>query len=229
MWVLKVRGYDEGNIYGSKTKKHKVVMHYYPLNYYLEKNIYYFIAVGLIEGEEKNIKEFFKDLKRDNKKSKNKRYVVHLEIDGNFFICITAQHKTIEVNKYIHFFYNPKIIHINPAVYDKEGYETWNIACLNRKEIDKLLKIGEKKYKAEILSFKEAKIKNIGILSILPEITEKQKKAFYLAYENGYYEYPRRIELKELAKLMKISLSTYQAHLRKAEKSLLTFIARKYF
>lgn len=229
MWALKTKGFEEENIYGSKTAKYKVTMHYYPTNYYLEKGIYYFIAIGVIEGPEKNIKDFFNALKKDTKKSKTKRYITKLETHGNFFICVTAQHKNIESDRYVHLFYNPKIIHINPAIIDSKGYEEWNIAVLERKDLEKLIKIGEKKYNAKILSLKEAKIKNIGILSVLPELTEKQKRAFWLAFENGYYEYPRKIELEKLAKLMNISLSTYQAHLRKAEKSFLTFIAKKYF
>ena len=44
-----------------------------------------------------------------------------------------------------------------------------------------------------------------------------------LAIKHSYYDYPRKIELEKLADIMKISYSTYQAHLRKAEKKLLPF------
>lgn len=229
MWLLKIRGFDKNNIYGVKTIKNNVSMNYYPINYYIEKNKYYFIAVGFIEGQENNIKAFFSDLRKDNKPSKNKRYVVRLEVEGNFFICVTCQSKSIELQKFVHLFYNPKLIYISPSIIDIDGYEERNMACIDKKEIEKLIKISEKKYNAEILSLKEIKLKNLGTLTILPNLTEKQKQAFILAIKNKYYEYPRKIELKKLAKIMNVSLSTYQEHLRKAEIRLLPFIAQKYF
>ena len=54
-----------------------------------------------------------------------------------------------------------------------------------------------------------------------------QKRAVELAIEKGYYEIPRKIELKELADLMGISYSTYQVHLRKAERNLIPHFFEK--
>lgn len=229
MWVAKLKGYDAGNIYASRAFKYKVSMHYYPVNHYLKKNTYYFIAVGIVQGNENSVKDFFEDLNKEKKVSKHERYVVKLEVKGNFFVCITAQTQSEELKKFVHLFYNPKFIHIKPAVIDLDGYEEWSIAALERKDIEQLVKISKKKYNGRLLMLKETKLSNIGILSVLPEITDKQKKAFLSAVENDYYEYPRKIELEKLAAINKISLSTYQAHLRKAERKLLPFIAQKYF
>jgi predicted DNA binding protein len=79
----------------------------------------------------------------------------------------------------------------------------------------------------ELISVKEEKITSFTITSIQPELTNKQKRAVELAINNDYYEYPRKIELKKLAKLMNLSYSTYQAHLRKAEKKLIKFLYLK--
>jgi len=98
---------------------------------------------------------------------------------------------------------------------------------MERKDIEKLVKIGETKYKLKLLEFKQNKIKNLGYLTILPELTDKQKKAIELAIRSGYYEYPRKIHLEKLAKLSNLALSTYQAHLRKAERKLLPYIVSK--
>lgn len=229
MWVLKLKGFDKSNIYGSKTDKHKVSMHYYPTNYYLENGNYYFTAIGVIEGTDKNIKAFFSDLKKDNKPSKDKRYVINLEQKGNFFVCITAQSKSVEMKKFVHIFYNPKFIHIKPAIIHADGSEEWNIATKERKNIEELLRVSREEYNGKILMLKKAKLNNVGILSILPELTDKQKNAFLLAVQEGYYEYPRKTELEKLCKLNGVCLSTYQAHLRKAERKLLPFIAKRYF
>ena len=48
-----------------------------------------------------------------------------------------------------------------------------------------------------------------------------EKKAFDIATNRGYYDYPRNAELKNLAQEMGVSLSTYREHLRKAEKKII--------
>ncbi len=227
MWIAKFRVFDEDNIYSTKTKKYKVNMYYFPINHYIEKNIYHFIAVGVLEGKEENKKEFFKDLRKETNFQKNKRYVVKLEVSKDFFICITAQTKNIELKRFVHTYYNPKFIQIKPAIIYSDGWEEAEIASPNRKELEMLINIGERLYNLKLLKLKEEKIDNIGILAALPNLTNKQKQALELAMKQGYYEYPRKIELKELAKLMKISLSTYHAHLRKAEIRLLPFIIKR--
>lgn len=229
MWVAKLRGLDKTNIYGTKAARHKVSIHYYPANHYLEEGRFHFVAIGLVEGPEKSVNAFFEELGQDNKPCKNKRYVVKLEREGNFFVCVTAQSKTSETKKHVRLFYNPKFVHVSPAVIRPDGYEEWNVASIEREDMETLLKISMEKYGGVLLSMKKVKIGNVGILSVLPSLTERQKTAFRLAAKNGYYEYPRKTELKKLSKLMDISLSTYQAHLRKAEKGLLLFIFGRYF
>ena len=55
----------------------------------------------------------------------------------------------------------------------------------------------------------------------MPQLTEKQKRVFELAVEEGYYDIPKRTELKKLAKLVGISLATYQEHLKRAEAKII--------
>jgi predicted DNA binding protein len=73
----------------------------------------------------------------------------------------------------------------------------------------------------------EQKIKNLMIESILPNLSEQQRKAFELALENDYYGYPRKIKLIDLAKRMNVSVSTFQFHLAKAEEKLMPFFSKK--
>jgi len=55
----------------------------------------------------------------------------------------------------------------------------------------------------------------------MPPLTEKQKRAFELAIEQGYYDIPKRTDLKKLSKLMKVSLATFQEHLKRAEAKII--------
>ena len=58
----------------------------------------------------------------------------------------------------------------------------------------------------------------------IPKLTNKQRFAVELAIEKGYYEYPRKISVQELAKISKSPRSTFQEHLRKAESKLMKIL-----
>ena len=81
----------------------------------------------------------------------------------------------------------------------------------------------ERKFDGQLLSIQNKKIKSISAIKVAPELTEKQKQAIELAIKRGYYTSPRKISLQELAKISKLSFSTFQVHLRKAEEKLIPF------
>ncbi|MHA2389404.1 MAG: helix-turn-helix domain-containing protein, partial [Candidatus Hodarchaeales archaeon] len=55
-------------------------------------------------------------------------------------------------------------------------------------------------------------------------LTEKQQITLGIAYKKGYYDIPRAIPLKNLAKEIAISRRTFDEHLRKAEKKVMSFL-----
>ena len=59
---------------------------------------------------------------------------------------------------------------------------------------------------------------------ILSRLTPRQKEALQLAYRDRYYDKPRKTTMEKLANEMAISKSTFQTHLRKAEKTILESI-----
>lgn len=219
MWVLKFKGKEEYNIYNSRTIKFKVKIQFYSRNHYIKNKKVFFINSGIIIGEEKNKKSFFLDLKKDKK-------IENLERNNNFFISIYSEPMNSERTSILKTLYNPKITFLKPVIIGKDGFEEWEIASFNREDLEEIMKELEKlKIKnLKILQFKDQKIKNLMIQSSEPDLTEKQKTALSLAIENNYYGYPRKIKLVELAKIMKISLSTYQFHLAKAEEKIMPFL-----
>ena len=52
----------------------------------------------------------------------------------------------------------------------------------------------------------------------------KQRKALIEAYQDGYYDIPRKINTTELASKIGVAPSTFQEHLRKAEKKLMSHV-----
>jgi predicted DNA binding protein len=61
--------------------------------------------------------------------------------------------------------------------------------------------------------------------SSIDRLSPRQREAFLLARERGYYEYPREVDSASLAETLDISKTTLLEHLRKAERKLLTNVA----
>ncbi len=55
-------------------------------------------------------------------------------------------------------------------------------------------------------------------------LTPKQLNAIRVALERGFYQYPRRVRISDLAKVAKVARSTFQEHLRLAEIKLIRFL-----
>jgi len=53
-------------------------------------------------------------------------------------------------------------------------------------------------------------------------LTERQEQVIYLAYRLGYFDYPRRISLKELGRILGIKESTLSEILRRALKNIVS-------
>jgi predicted DNA binding protein len=58
-------------------------------------------------------------------------------------------------------------------------------------------------------------------------LTEKQRTVLSSAFDNGYYDMPRRIDSKELAEKLDLRSSTFIEHRRKAERRLLASVLSK--
>lgn len=220
MWQTKFLVYDEKGVYSTRAKKFKIDIYGYPINYYSDKKYFYFVAIGFLEGEEKIKDSFIKDLEKDKRVHK-------IEYNKSFFICVTKETKNRESQRFVHLFYNPLLIRLKPTVIHVDGWEENEVGCFERKHLDEIFKVSEKKYKLKLKYIKQAKIENIGILNVFPKLTDKQKTAIELAVKEGYYEYPRKTEVQKLAKFSKLSFSTFQEHLRRAENKLLPFSVKK--
>jgi predicted DNA binding protein len=68
-----------------------------------------------------------------------------------------------------------------------------------------------------------AEIENVNISDNLPldTLTDKEFKILSLAYEAGYFDYPRKIKARDLANMLGIKQSTLIYHLRNAEKKII--------
>ena len=75
---------------------------------------------------------------------------------------------------------------------------------------------------AEIISIKQTKLKDIYFPKLSPDFTQHQRDALEIARENGYYNFPKKIDLNKLAKKAGLSKSTFREHLKRAEAKVLS-------
>ncbi len=210
MWTAKITFDGSSALIGSRTLKYKVNLFAFPLSWFYEKSHVIVNATGILIGEERNKKAFIRDLKKADR-------LVNIEQNQDFIIL------TIKETPYTATVYNKDIIHLAPTLIDESGKETLTIGCFDKKILSKAISSLEKAFETKIAYIQERKISNISIVKEAPELTDKQKQAIALAIKNGYYDYPRKISIEQLAKLSNLSFSTFHAHLRKAEAKLLPF------
>jgi len=188
MWQLKIKAREKWNLYNSRAVKFGVTLYFYSQNYYEEKNKLYFIASGVVDGDEKSRNKFLKDLEKDVK-------VKHLEWKNDFFTCIYGEPKSAERVAALKFVYNPRLIHLKPVIFDTDGWEEWEVASMRKEDLNGIINQAEslKNVESKVLYLKEGKADNIMIYSLLPKLTDKQKHALLLAIKEGYYGYPRQV------------------------------------
>ncbi len=73
----------------------------------------------------------------------------------------------------------------------------------------------------EIISLSDVKVTPNALLDLL---TDKQREVLAAAFQNGYYDIPRRMRSDELATKLRMRNGTFVAHRRKAERRLLAEI-----
>jgi len=206
MWVCKFRFDGSDILYGKTSKKFNLVIRGYNLSGFQKGKDFFVNSAGAIIGSENNKRKAINYLKKD-------KHIIKIEEKDNFIILLIREDKDFKQ------FYSPAFVYVSPIIIE-EGVYTFNIASWFRKDIESLLKRAEKFKGYKLISLKDKKIENISITGVQPNLTDRQKKAYELAVERGYYDYPRKITLNELAKMLGISYSTFQQHLRYAEKKL---------
>ncbi|MFA5992672.1 MAG: helix-turn-helix domain-containing protein [Candidatus Pacearchaeota archaeon] len=216
MWSLKFKVENLDSIYTVLTKKYNVTDYFYPVDRYKKGNNILILGIHILEGEEKDKKSFVNELKKNTK-------VLKFECNKNMLIVLIK-----EEEKFYELLYNPELYLTHPVT-AKQGYEYWNVSSWDRTLLEGLIKEIEK-WKEKLKNFQLQSIQKTNLNDIYfpklsPELPEKQKQAFEIAIKNNYYTFPRKVDLSDLAKIMKISTSTYQEHLRKAEAKLLPFFA----
>ncbi len=209
MWVTKFKINKEGMLFGDNVSKSNCNIFGYPISYYKKNNKIAVIFSAQILGTEDNIRNFLRLLKQDKR-------TINIERNKDFVIFEVFQHPSSEL------LFHDGVICVNPIIINSNGDSIVELGCFNKEPLTKIIKSMDQ-FNIKLYYIKQSKINNISLMTVMPNLTDKQKLALELAIKNDYYEYPRKIELKKLAKLMNVSYATYHFHLRKAEKKIMSF------
>ncbi|MFH1064595.1 MAG: helix-turn-helix domain-containing protein [Candidatus Woesearchaeota archaeon] len=212
MWTLKLEVDANNSTIGKLAIKHKIILHLFRICFSREDDNYYISSyAGVINGEPSATEEFKKDLE-------NIDQIINKEFNDSFFVCSFREHKRYAAA------FDPDIIFLEPWIINGcTGKHTLVISSWQKSKITEYSDAIKEHHESRITKITDTAVSNIFTFAVRPHLTEQQKKALAIAIKEGYYDYPRNIGLKELARISKISYSTFQAHLRKAEKKILPY------
>lgn len=193
----------------SKTVKYHFSAVGVPLNAYEKKGKKYHTGFDILRGSEESKQKFLKSLAHDPRVKKVERKGDHLftVIEGHDFIAQV---------------FDPSLFFISPVLQEK-GYEYWELGSWDRKTLLQFFYDAQRFASITMLKLKKG-TPTLTFHQALPKMTVKQQTAFHLAQEEGYYNFPRKITVKELARKMKIPRTTFQDHLRKAEAKVMNMM-----
>ena len=192
--------------------KHQVTDFVYLVNSWSDKTKFYYTELHILQGKEENKRKFIRDLKKE-------KTIKKIEQKGNHLF--TLNEESLEKQYYSPAF-DPKIIQVKPVAQRSDGYEDWELACWDKPTLMKIRSVPV--FKAELKGIKNINLGDIFLPQIYPKLAPKQKEAIELAVKEGYYEFPRKIDLERLAGISKVRRQTYQENLRRAEKKLVPFL-----
>ncbi|UCG01977.1 MAG: helix-turn-helix domain-containing protein [Candidatus Heimdallarchaeota archaeon] len=118
-------------------------------------------------------------------------------------------------------------ISIYPIRFSK-GWSHYQIVCLDNSILSSVVRVLQTYPETKINSIKELESNGIfpsqmiSITEFTSDLTEHQLLILIRAFEQGYYEIPRRIRTQDLAGEFKVSRYAVEKTLRKAENKLLT-------
>ena len=213
MWVVRFKNWHKDCIIRPRCAKYKVTDYVYLLNSWQTKKKFYYTELHILSGEPKNIKKFISDFKKE-------KSIVKFETEGNwiFTLNVLTGKTTFEYAT----LFDRRIIYSKPVIQRIDGFEDWELTSWDR---DVLMKVMDNShFDMKLIFIKKMKKADLFLPQIHPDISEKQKKSLNIAIKNGYYAFPRKINLNQLAKIARISKQSFQESLCRAENKLIPYL-----
>ena len=100
------------------------------------------------------------------------------------------------------------------ASLDKDGHTLWRLISQDRSSIVRT--IANLEGKGCIVEME--KLTTVSTESFM---SSRQEEVLQVAYERGYFDYPKRVSLRELASLFEVSISTLSEMMRKGQRKVM--------
>lgn len=172
-----------------------------------EKQYFYYIT-----GEANNFDSIISYLK----KSKGYKKVKEVERSNDTLLLLVVLYQKGYIQNVIHK-YHGFFIDLHTV---SGGYEYWHVGVVERDSIDKMLREFKKMGELKVLSIGEVQFANTLL-------SPQQKKVLICAFEEGYYELPRKTTVARIARILKLNHATVGEHLLKAENKMIKSMVRK--
>lgn len=216
MWITKLQLKHQDCPIVNRCQKFNLIVLSYPSTWYHKKGIKFATTTCYFQSNDENAKtKFIEDLKADKR-------ISNLEVSGDIF---TYEIDLGKEGEHVMLYHTKEIFFVKPVINHYDGHEYWEVASWKREEITRFIKsLREHMDICNMMKLENSPLTDIYFPNVMPKLSKSQKNALELAYKQGYYSYPRKIKLEQLAKLSKLGTSTFQEHLRKAELKLLPII-----
>ena len=219
MWTAKLKLYHKDCPIVNRAVKFGVSVLSYPRSHYSRKGKKYATTVCKFVGyNEEAKKRFLDDLRKDP-------HISRLDTSGDVFVY---EYDLGKEGEHVMLYFDPEMVFVKPTVNSPDGHEYWEVASWSKDKITKFIEeLSSHMDKSEVLGIGQVTNVDVYFPSVMPKLSPAQEKALMLAYQWGYYDYPRKIDLRELAKRANISLATFQENLRKAENKMMPMLIER--
>ncbi len=218
MWVARLSILHDC-IIANKCREFKVATISQAFNVFSEKGTTYSPEMHTLWASPENIDRFVDALKKDKR-------VRNLEREGNSVFLIEVSRKEIPVS--ISSRLAPRLIFTKPISIGTDGVEHWEFATWDKSIItDFISDVKKIADSVKVERIKQTKLSDIYFSRFLPRLTPQQRQAITLAFEFGYYSWPKGTDFKQLSKAMGVSVPTFREHLKKAEQKLMPDLIRQ--
>ena len=216
MWITRLQLQHKDCPIVSRAKRFKVIVYSYPSTWYTKHGNKFATTTCYFQSQdEAKKKRFIKDLGSDKR-------ITNLEVSGDIF---TYEIDLGKQGEHVMLYHTKQIFFVKPTVNHFDGYEYWEVAAWNKEELQGFIaSLKGHMDVCKIQKIEKSPLTDVYFPNVSPKLSTHQRKALELAHLNGYYSYPRKITLEQLAKKAKVGISTFQEHLRKAELKLLPAI-----
>ena len=137
--------------------------------------------------------------------------------------CVCSRETTVHDN-----IQELEILNLMPIYYTR-GHEYYRLIAFRHEALSELFdRLTDQGFQVDVLEkapFNGMVSDNlITLSSLVGNLTDKQVDAIVAAYNSGYYQIPRRVNVQTIADRARVPRTTLQEHLNKAENKLISSI-----